>query len=90
MFLSYADNRHTRTDTHTHTHTHTHGHSDRRTRRLTDTRTYRHADPYTLRPNAKNVIFGFRGASERVNPSKSLLQKFDPKAILSLLIGKRK
>ena len=36
------------------------------------------------------MIFGFREASKRVNPSKSPLRKFNPKTILSLPIGKRK
>ena len=46
--------------------------------------------PHTLRPTAKNVIFGFKGLQKGVNPSKSSLQKFDPKTILSLLMDKRK
>ena len=53
---------------------------------ITDTQTHTH----THRPFAKNVIFGFRRSSKRVNPSKSPFRKFDPKTILSILIGKRK
>ena len=48
------------------------------------------SDTYRHRPTIKNVIFRLRGISKRVNPSKSPLRKFDPKTILSLLIGERK
>ena len=67
------------TDTHTDTQTQTHTHTQ------TDTHTHTH----THRPFAKNVIFGFR-RPKRENPSKPPFRKFDPKTILSLLIGKRK
>ena len=42
------------------------------------------------RPNSKNEDFQIQGTSKRVNPSKSPLQKYDPKTILSLLMSKRK
>ena len=43
---------------------------------------------HTHRPFAKNVFFRIQGTSKHVNPSKFPLRKFDPKTILSLLIGK--
>ena len=47
----------------------------------------RHTDTHT---KSKKWDFQIQGASKRVNPSKSPFRKFDPKTILSLLIGKRK
>ena len=41
---------------------------------------------HTHWPNAENVIFGFKRASQRVNPSKSPFRKFDFKTILPLLV----
>ena len=52
----------------------------------TDTRTHRH----THKSTAENMIFWIKETSKRVNPSKFPFRKFDPKAILSLLMGKRK
>ena len=50
---------------------------------ITQTHTHIHTDQ-TLKYD-----FRIRETPKRVNPSKSLLQKFDPKIILSLLKGKR-
>ena len=56
---------------------------------ITDTQTHTHTDTqthtHTHRPNAKNVIFGFRKPLKSVNPSKSPFRKFYPKTVLSLL-----
>ena len=57
---------------------------------ITDTQTHTETHTHTHRLFAKNMIFGFRGISKRVNSSKSPFQKLDPKTILFLLIGKRK
>ena len=61
---------------------------------ITDIQTHTHIETHTHththRPFAKNVIFGFRGPQNHVNPSKSPFRKYDPKTILSLLISKRK
>ena len=45
-----------------------------------------HKDMHAHRPTAKSMIFGFRGPQNMKNPPKSPFQKFDPKAILSLLL----
>ena len=43
------------------------------------------------RDTAENVVFGFSETEKCVNPSKSPVQKFDPKTMLSLpYMGKRK
>ena len=55
----------------------------------THTHTLTYRDTHAHRPNAK-CDFRNQEISKRVNPSKSPFQKFDPKTVLSLFIGKRK
>ena len=52
---------------------------------ITDTHRETHAQT-----EREKCDFRIQGTSKRVNPSKSPLRKFDPKTVLSLLIGKRK
>ena len=66
------------TDIHTETDRHTNKDED------THTQTHIHTD------QTQKSDFRIQGTSKCVNPSKSSFRKFDPKTILSLLIGKRK
>ena len=50
----------------------------------------KHTHRYKLTHNHQKCEFWIQKTSKRVNSSKSLFRKFDPKKILSLLIGKTK
>ena len=56
----------------------------------TQTYTQTHIQTHIRTDQSYKCDFRIQGPSKHVNPSKSPLRKFDPKTIVSLLIGKRK